>query len=495
GEDAFKLYDTFGFPIDLTKEIVEEKGITVDEEKFNALMLEQRQRARNARKDAGADAWKGTGDVAKDLAKTNFVGYTELENNAKVIAVISNGELKDEINADEQGVIVLDTTSFYAESGGQVGDVGIIEGDGFTFEVDNTTKTSGGVFLHQGTVLDGTVKVNAKASARVDKATRFATMRNHTAAHLLQAALRSVLGTHVEQAGQLVNSKEVRFDFSHFSALTSEEIAKVENIVNSQILSAIPVTMTEMPIEEAKKLGAMALFGEKYGDVVRVVEAKGCSVEFCGGTHVDNTSKLGLFKIITEASVASGVRRIQGVTGEGVIEYINHNSKILAESASIVKATNVDDLPRRVSQITADLKNAEKEKSELSAKLNAIEAGNLLSSGKDINGVKVITSALENVMPNDLRSMCDEAKSSDEAVVLVLASAIKEKGNISFAVACSKSAIEKGAHAGNIVREVAKLADGSGGGKPDSAMAGGKDITKLQTALDGVEGIVASIIK
>lgn len=494
GEDAFKLYDTFGFPVDLTKEIAAEKGISVDEEKFAELMLCQRKRARDARKDAGADAWKGTGDVVKELSATEFIGYEELCGEAKVIALVSGGELRDSAAADEQAILVLDRTPFYAEGGGQTGDTGVIEGDGFTFEVYNTTKTGAGVFLHQGTVTDGSVKVNADAYARVDEEARLSIMRNHTAAHLLQAALRRVLGSHVEQAGQLVNAAEVRFDFSHFSALTAEELQKIENEVNAQILKSVSVTMTEMPIDEAKKLGAMALFGEKYGDVVRVVEAKGYSIELCGGTHIDNTARLGLFKIVSEGSVASGVRRIQAVTGRGVLDYIDNKASLINECAAAVKVGNIEDLPRRINQISSELKAAEKEKAELSGRLAAIEAERLLSQAESIKGVRLVKASLKNTSPESMRSMCDEIKAGGEATVIVIASLNEEKGNLSFAAACSKAAVEKGAHAGNIVREVAKLAGGSGGGKPDVAMAGGKDISKLKAALDGASDILSSMI-
>ncbi|MEG1244339.1 MAG: alanine--tRNA ligase, partial [Oscillospiraceae bacterium] len=337
GEDAFKLSDTFGFPIDLTKEILGEKSMTVDEDKFSQLVAEQRQRARAARKDAGADAWKGTGNAAEALSATKFLGYTSLKSQAKLEAIIVNGEKVETADEGDGIILALNKTPFYAESGGQIGDIGIISSEGFTFEVDNTIKTQNGVFLHEGSIISGTAKVCENVVAQVDEQTRKSIMRNHTAAHLLQASLRKVLGSHVEQAGQLVTANTVRFDFSHFSALTQEEIAKVEQEINSIILDAVEVSSTEMPIEEAKKLGAMALFSEKYGDVVRVVRAGAFSTELCGGTHVDNSGKLGLFKIISESSVAAGVRRIEGVTGFGVLDFIDEKETLIKSTAQAMK--------------------------------------------------------------------------------------------------------------------------------------------------------------
>lgn len=495
GEDAFKLSDTFGFPIDLTKEILEEKSMTVDEDRFNELVLEQRQRARNARKDAGADAWKGTGTATEDIASTKFLGYETLSTDANVLAIVKDGEKVETADMGDAVILVVDQTSFYAESGGQVGDVGTILNDGFTFEVDNTIKTQSGVYLHEGTIVDGTLKTSEKVNCKVDEETRKATMRNHTAAHLLQAALRKVLGNHVEQAGQLVNSKAVRFDFSHFSAMTAEEIAKVELEVNNVILDAIEVTTTEMPIEEAKKLGAMALFGEKYGDVVRVVKAGDFSTELCGGTHADNTGKLGLFKIVSESSVASGVRRIEAVTGKGVLEFINEKENLILNSAKAMKLTNVSELASRAGALVSELKASEKKVEELSSEIAKINADNMLNNAKDINGIKLVTATMKDVAPNELRKMCDSAKQSDENIVVVLSSVQTAKNSVNFACACGKQAVAKGAHSGNIVREVAKLANGSGGGKPDSAMAGGKDASKVNEAMSQVEAIVSSMLK
>ena len=496
GEDAFKLSDTYGFPIDLTKEILEEKGMSVDEEKFKELVLEQRNRSRDARKDAGAEAWKDSGVVTNGISATEFLGYTEFENDAEVIALISAGERKEFIENGEEAVLVLDKTSFYAESGGQVGDTGVVTVGETVFEVVDTKKTHDGVFLHYGSIVEGDgIKLGDKAKAVINKDNRLATMRNHTAAHLLQAALRKVLGTHVEQAGQLVNKDNVRFDFTHFSALTGEEIAEVEKIVNEEILSAAEVTMTEMPIEEAKKIGAMALFGEKYGDVVRVVKAGEYSTELCGGTHVSSTGNLGLFKIVSESSVAAGVRRIEAVTGSGVLEFITSKLALIANTAETLKLANVNDLNKRAESVMAEMKDKEREISRLSSELSSIKANSLSSSAKDVAGVKLIATIVDDMSADDLRSMCEALRDTSDDAVIVVGNKNKEKGNINFACGCAKVAIAKGMNAGSIVREVAKLAGGSGGGRPDFAMAGGKDISKAEEAIAGVEAIVSSMAK
>ncbi len=496
GEDAFKLSDTYGFPIDLTKELLEEKGLTVDEEKWLELVKEQKVRARKAHKGAGAEAWEGSGNATKGMEKTEFVGYETLETEARIKAVIVDGEVKDYATADDSITLVLDKSSFYAESGGQVGDVGIITGKDFTFEVTNTTKTHDRVILHHGEIIDGeTVSAGCEVKAEVNTETRKATMRNHTAAHLLQAALRKILGSHVEQAGQLVNADEVRFDFTHFSALTAEELKAVENEVNSVIMSAVPVTTKEMPIDEAKKLGAMALFGEKYGSIVRVVKAGDFSTELCGGTHAENTGNLGLFKIVSESSVASGVRRITAVTGFNVMKHIEKTDKELTDTAVALKISNTADVVSKAAAVSAELKETQKALESLKAEIAAEKASDLMKNAVDIDGVKLIVSDLGEADANALRSMCDKAKEQGENIIAVFAGRNSEKGTCSFACAAGKGAVSKGAHAGNIVREIAKLAGGSGGGKPDSAMAGAKDISKIGSALSGAENIVKSMIK
>ena len=492
GEDAFKLSDTFGFPIDLTKEILEEAGMTVDEDKFLELVANQKKLAKaDAAKKKVAEAWKGEDDVTSDMPKTMFSGYTDFEKNAVVLAIVKDGELVEEADIGDEIAVVLDDTTFYAESGGQIGDTGVIECEGFTIEVSDTQKTQNGVYLHFGTVSTGLAKVNEKVVAKVDVERRKSIMRNHTAAHLLQAALREVLGTHVEQAGQLVNENAVRFDFTHFQALTAEEIAKVESRVNEVIFDSIPVSMTEMPIEEAKKMGAMALFGEKYGDIVRVVKASDFSVEFCGGTHVDNSGKLGLFKIVSETSVAAGVRRIEAVTGKGILSYIQDKDMLIAKTAAAMKLTNISELDKKASVLSTEVKALEKQVESLSAEIAEINAKNMLSDAKKIGDIKLVVSNIPNIQGGELRKMADSTAASDPSMVAVYASVCGEK--VSFACACGADAVKSGAHAGNIVKAVAAIAGGSGGGKPDSAMAGGKDASKVDEALSSVEAIIAAL--
>ena len=494
GENAFKLYDTYGFPLDLTRDILEEKGFSVDEDAFNALMIEQRTRARDARKDAGADAWKGKAAVIEQLDASEFVGYTTLETQATVKALVRDNELVDSITEGEEAIVVLDVTPFYAESGGQVGDVGTMAAEGGNFEVFETFKGTNGVFAHGGVQQTGDLRVGDVVKATVSAKTRTATMRNHTAAHLLQAALRQVLGTHVEQAGQLVDSNKMRFDFTHFVAMTPEELAQVEALVNGWVLDAIATDIREMPIDEARKLGAMALFGEKYGDIVRVVNVPGVSVEFCGGTHVENTAQLGLFRIVSESSVAAGVRRIEAVTGAGVLEMMDRYVAQLNETAQIIKASNRDDVPRRAAQLIAEQK-------DLQAKLNAAEGElakgklkDLLAESFDVKGIKVIRMVLVGLTTDALRTLVDRCR-DDENLVVVLGSMNENDGTTTFCAYCGKAAIARGAHAGNLVREVAAICGGRGGGRPDMAMAGGKDSSKSDEAIKAVDDILAAMIK
>ena len=493
GEDAFRLSDTYGFPVDLTKEIVAERGLTVDEKEFGRLMLEQRERARAARKNAGADAWAGESDVLDGVPATEFLGYTETEADAKVLAVVRGGERVPSATAGDEAVLVLDRTPFYGESGGQVGDTGSIESDDAVLDVTDTTKNHAKNFLHHVTVKAGEIRVGDTVKASVDADRRAAVRRNHTSAHLLQAALRRVLGTHVEQAGQLVNEKRVRFDFTHFSALTKDELKQVENLVNSEIMSAVPVDSREMPIEEAKKLGAMALFGEKYGKVVRVVSVGNFSKEFCGGTHVTNTAQIGLFKIVSESSAAAGVRRIEAVTGTNVLALLDETEQIVESAAQELKLNNPSELVHKIGQMTAELKEKEHEAEALNAKLAAMRVESLLASAKDVGGVGVVTAKLPGVEPAALRVMCDIVLEHSQNCVAVLAGVNGGKANI--AACAGKDAQAKGAHAGKIVRSVAAVAGGSGGGRPDSAMAGAKDLSKLDEALAAAEKIVADMLK
>lgn len=495
GEDAFKLSDTYGFPLDLTREILAERGMDVDEKRFNELIAEQRKRAREARRDAGMDAWKAAGNAHDDIPATQFMGYETLTQEATLLAAIRDGEPAEYVAAGEQAVLVLDRTPFYAESGGQVGDAGVISNGDFTFRVTHTTKTPGGVFLHHGMLEAGALASLGSVTAQVDEKTRRATMRNHTAAHLLQAALRKTLGAHVEQAGSMVNSKEVRFDFSHFEAMTMQEIRQVEDLVNEAILAALPVTTEEMPLEEAKKQGAMALFGEKYGDTVRVVRAGDFSTELCGGTHVDNTAKLGLFKIITESSVAAGVRRIQGVTGAGVLECLYQDEALLHGAAQAMKANNVSQVAERAQQLSAELKEAQRAIARLNDRIAASQAKELLAQARPVGALQLITARFDDMAPDALRALCETAKGSADNIVCVLAAVQTAKGTVNFAASCAKGAVAVGAHAGNLVRAVAKAAGGSGGGKPDTAMAGGKDAAKTNEALEAAFGALADLIK
>jgi len=492
GADAFKLQDTFGFPIDLTKELLEERGMSVDIDEYDRLYAQSRAAARAARKDAGAQAWKDSNVSFKDVGATEFVGYTDYSCDAEIKAIVTNGERDEFATADSEVVVVLDKTPFYGESGGQAGDTGVIKTDNATLEVTATGKTPDGVVLHIARFISGdSIALGDKVHAQIDVEKREATRRNHTAAHLLQAALRKHLGSHVEQAGQLVNSEEMRFDFTHFSALSGDELKAIEREVNEVILKGIPVETREMPIEEAKKLGAMALFGEKYGDVVRVVSAGDFSVELCGGTHADNTAKLGLFKIVSESSVAAGIRRITAVTGFGVLKHIENDERIMQSAAAAMKLGNVAELDKRAATLAAEVKAKDRELAELRSEISALKAGSLMDSARQVGGVRLITAEVEVSNPGELRSMCDTARDNGADIVAVFAGVNKEKGTLNFACACGADAIKLGAHAGNIVRETAKIAGGSGGGKPDSAMGGGKDPLKLDDALASVDDFVA----
>ena len=491
GEDAFKLNDTYGFPLDLTKDILEEKGFIVDEDKFNALLENQKRTARAARKDSDTDAWKSE-TIKIDAKATDFVGYNEYDCTAQIVAVISDGEQKDMLGAGEEGIIVLDKTSFYAESGGQVGDSGVISSDNGVFIVADTAKNADKIYLHSGKVDRGVICVGDTVKASINAERRNMIKRNHTAAHLLQAALRQVLGNHVEQAGQLVNEKEVRFDFTHFNALSDDEILKVECLVNDFILKAETVESLEMPIEEAKKMGAMMLFGEKYGNIVRVVKAGDFSTEFCGGTHVSNSGQIGLFKIVSESSVAAGVRRITALTGTNILTAFAANENLIKLSASVLK-TGINDVKEKIDSIVADNKTKDKEIQSLNAELTKLKSADALSKPVDIDGLEVYVARLDGTTPDALRSMGDDIKSTNDNAVAVIAGINGEKASI--VAVCGKNAVAKGVKAGDVVREVAKLAGGGGGGRPDSAMAGAKDLSKLDSALSSAINIIKGFIK
>ena len=495
GEDAFKLYDTYGFPVDLTKDILEEQCIIVDEEGFNALMAEQRERARGARKNAGMDAWKGENSVFQQLMANTFVGYERMECEAAVKAVIKGNELADSVAEGEEAYLVLDVTPFYAESGGQVGDIGTITAEGAVFEVANTVKSPSGVSICFGVQKEGELSVGQNVRAQVDRDTRLATMRNHTAAHLLQAALRRVLGTHVEQAGQLVDSRRMRFDFTHFSALTGEELRAVEDLVNQWILDGMEADIREMPIDEARRLGAMALFGEKYGDVVRVVRMGDVSMELCGGTHVDNTSKLGLFHILSESSVASGVRRIEAVTGGNVVDWIRGHQALLAETAETLKAGQQEEVPEKAAQLTAELKAVQKELEALKAGIAAQKVAELLKTATEVEGLRIVSASFPGTGGDAVRGMCDRARdAATPDTVVVLAGIQEDKGSVSFGCYCGPEAVRRGVKAGDVVREVAKICGGKGGGRPDIAMAGGRDLSKVDEAVKAAASIAVRLL-
>ncbi len=492
GEDAFRLNDTYGFPLDLTKEIAAERGFTVDEEGFQEKMQEQKVRARNARKNAGADAWLGESSLLDGVPETEFLGYESMACRARVLAIVKDGQRVESATAGDEAVLVLDRTVFYGESGGQVGDTGSGESADAMFTVTNTTKNHAKNYLHQITVSAGSVSVGEEVSLQVDEERRLAIMRNHTAAHLLQAALRQVLGDHVEQAGQLVNEAHVRFDFTHFSALTAEELSRTESLVNQEILKGIAVSCREMPIDEARKLGAMALFGEKYGDIVRVVSVDDFSREFCGGTHIDNTAKLGLFKIVSESSVASGVRRIEGVTGAGVLGLLAENDRLIHSAAAAMKLNNVSDLASRAAQMTAELKEKDSVIESLNGRIAGMQLEGLFQNAKEVGGVQVITALVPGADAAALRAMCDRIRDKAPNAAAVLACSSGGKGNI--AAALGKDAQAMGLNAGKIVKAVAQLTGGNGGGKPDFAMAGAKDLSKLEEALAAAESIVSGML-
>ena len=482
GEDAFKLNDTFGFPIDLTREILAEKGMKIDFDRFRELLVEQKKRSRAARKNAGADAWISDNTDLSDIAHTEFIGYSALEGDAEVLAIVKDGERVEAAGTGENVILVLNKTPFYAESGGQVGDTGVISSKEFSAQVENTTKdVSGNIFLHSCTVSDGGVTVGAKVTASVDKERREDIMRNHTAAHLLQAALREVLGNHVQQAGQMVSDDFFRFDFTHFEAMTAKELIDVERLVNKKIFESIPVETREMPIEEAKKLGAMALFGEKYGDTVRVVSAGDFSVEFCGGTHASNTSQLGLFKIRQEGSVAAGVRRIEAVTGNGVLTYIDRAQALIGGAASLLKLSNPKMLIEGVNKVMELVKSQQKKIESLNSRIAASQMTSLMAESEEYNGFLFIKGVTKGLSADLLREMCEEAIEEYPNIIGVVATI--NDGKINIAAYCGKDSVAHGAHAGKIVKVAAQAAGGNGGGKPTIAMAGAKDQSKLEEAI------------
>ncbi len=486
GLDVFKLNDTFGFPLDLTKEISAEQGLEVDEEGFHAEMAKQKARARAERLKKNISGWSADLFGELTVEPTVFTGYDTLTDQGKVLALSDGEALADAIATDDQAkenvLVILDKTPFYAEMGGQVADHGVLTGANCSLQVLDVKKTPKGYFVHTCVLESGYVKVGDVLMAQVDTEYRMAIARNHTATHLLQAALREVLGDHVHQAGSYQDASVTRFDFTHFSAVKPEELERVEKIVNDKIFESMPVNVRSMPIAEAKQMGAMALFGEKYGEIVRVVDIHGWSIEFCGGTHVQNTAQIGGFKIISEASVAAGIRRIEAVTGKNLLMRANANELTLHRTAAALKANNVADLAARAEAVAAENKALSKELEELKAQMAAAKALSLFDSAEEVNGVKIIAAFFSGTTSDTLRGMCDTIRDrAKQPVVAVLVGSAD--GKATMAVAVNKLAQQKGLKAGNLVKELSAIAGGRGGGKADFAMAGLKDINKIDEAL------------
>ncbi len=489
GEEVFKLYDTFGFPIDLTREIAEESHLKLDEATFTALMQDQKKRAREAR--ANISGWsENSKSLLADLSKTEFTGYAELRSTAHVAAILVDEQSVESVSEGDC-TVVLDRTPFYGEGGGQVGDSGTIYADGKMLNVYDTKK-SDGVYIHLCTVANGTLKVGDEVWADVNDSRRHSIMRNHSAAHLLQAALRAVLGDHVEQSGSFVSEEVCRFDFTHFAAMTEKEIAAVEATVNAHILAANEIVTMETNIETAKANGAMALFGEKYGKVVRMVKMGDFSTELCGGTHCKSTGNIGLFKIVSESSVAAGVRRIEAVTGAGVLALIASKDALIAETAKELKANNAADLPKRAAQIQNELKEEKRTVESLNARLAATKLDALRESAKAVGAVSLITADMGAMSIDAARSLCDTIK-EEAAVVAVIA--IHDGDKLNFMAVCGADAVKAGAHAGKLVGAVSAITGGKGGGRPDSATSGGKEIAKIDEALAAAEEILTGMLK
>ena len=492
GLDVFKLNDTFGFPIDLTKEIAAEAGLGIDEAAFHVEMTRQRERARAERLAKDISGWSEDLFGELNAEPTEFDGYDVLKETAKVLALSDGEELNDAVSTDyeerENVLVVLDRTPFYAEMGGQVADHGYLTSGTANLKVNQVKKTPKGFYVHTCTLLDGTIRVGDTVTAAVDEQRRASICRNHTATHLMQKALREVLGEHVHQAGSYQDDKITRFDFTHFNAVTPEELVEVEKRVNEKIFAALPVTIQNLPIEEAKKMGAMALFGEKYGKVVRVVDAGGWSVEFCGGTHVKNTAQIGCFKILSEASVAAGIRRIEATTGYGVLNLLDDRTAELANTAVALKANNMKDVAARAQAVTAELKEANKQLEIAKAKLASSQIDGLFQNAVEVDGVRIVTVYLNGTTPDTLRSMMDKLRDKEPNAVGALIGTDGSKTTL--AVGVGKNALARGLKAGALVKQIAAIAGGNGGGKPDFAMAGIRDTSKIDDALNAVEGIV-----
>jgi alanyl-tRNA synthetase len=493
GEMAFKLHDTYGFPLDLTREIASENGLTVDEEGFHAEMKKQKTKAREARKSREGSAWERDlfADTDKSLI-TAFVGYDEYECDAEVLFIVREESLADNAQQDDEAAIVLDRTPFYAESGGQIGDSGIIKNDNFTFSVDTCRKTPDGKYLHIGKVISGGVQTGDRVRASIDAGKRIATARNHSVTHLLHKALQNILGSHVNQAGSLVTPDRLRFDFTHFSAITPEQLEAIEDQVNEKILENLPVNVAEMTVDDARKSGAMALFEEKYGEVVRVVSMGSFSKELCGGTHLKSTGEAGSFKILSESGIAAGVRRIEALTGFNAIRYFRSREELLKTAAEAAK-TNPEDIARKIESLSDEIKSMKKELEQAEHKLLKGSLDSIIASARDAAGLKIVAARLEDMDMNALRSASDDVKNRIGSGVVILASS--KDGKVNLVVAATPDAILRGIHCGNIIREAAAACGGGGGGRPDMAQAGGKDPQGIDEALRIASERAAAMIK
>ena len=491
GEDAFKLYDTYGFPIDLTREMAADEGLSVDEEAFAKAMAEQKTRAREARKALGDLGWAGV-EFGKDIPSTEFVGYDhDSIDDAKLVALVVEGEQAEEMMSGVEGIVVLDKTPFYAEMGGQVADHGVITCGDAKFEVADVQKNKGGKYMHTGKVVSGSFKLGDTVTASIDIERRKSVRRAHTATHLLDAALKHVLGDHVHQAGSLVEPDRLRFDFTHFEGITPEQLAAVDAFVNDAVLEGIPVVTEVLPIEEAKKKGAVAMFGEKYGDVVRVVEMGNVSMEFCGGTHLDNTAKVGLFRIKSEGSVASGVRRIEAITGKQTLAEIRRNQERIVRVAQMLKTTQAE-LESKLEAQIGELKDIKAKLEKFKEEASLGEARSFLTAAQTVGSLKVITAQRDGMDPNAMRKLGDFLRDKEPGVVGVLASV--HDGKVTLLAVCGKDAVAKGVKAGDIIKAIAPICGGKGGGKPDSAMGGGTEVSKVDDALAAVDDLVLKAV-
>ena len=490
GADAFKLYDTYGFPIDLTNEMVAEEGMQVDEAAFQQLMQEQKVRAREARKALGDLGWAGV-EFGKEIPATTFIGYTNMEAEGKIVAIVADEELQGAITAGTDAILVLDQTPFYAEMGGQVADHGVITCGDAKFEVADVQKNKGGKYMHTGKVVSGSFKLGDTVTASIDIERRKSVRRAHTATHLLDAALKHVLGDHVHQAGSLVEPDRLRFDFTHFEGITPEQLAEIDAFVNDAVLDGIPVVTEVLPIEEAKKKGAVAMFGEKYGDVVRVVEMGNVSMEFCGGTHLDNTAKVGLFRIKSEGSVASGVRRIEAITGKQTLAEIRRNQERIVRVAQMLKTTQAE-LESKLEAQIGELKDIKAKLEKFKEEASLGEARSFLTAAKTVGSLKVITAQRDGMDPNAMRKLGDFLRDKEPGVVGVLASV--HDGKVTLLAVCGKDAVAKGVKAGDIIKAIAPICGGKGGGKPDSAMGGGTEVSKVDDALAAVDDLVLKVV-